>query len=290
MALTKLKDFHTPKTMEEVLLLLQKEDETLVLSGGTFLHGLEARGLLSEVEALVDIRKIGLGTVTTDGGGLQMGATVTFAHLQTVAEVTSAPWLAGLADALAYPPVQIRNTATIGGCVAASCPFFDIPTALVSLDAVVKARGPHGEREMPLPEFFAGMFANALEPGELVTGVVIPRVQGNTAGAFVKLEGNANDLAIVNAAVRITVDAGRSCTDVRVVLGGGVAESAVRSPAAEKILLGSKLDAATLHAAGEAVVNDIDPMSDHRASADYRRAVAKVMTRRALESAMARLA
>ena len=290
MALTKLKDFHTPNTMEEVLLLLQKEDETLVLSGGTFLHGLEARGLLSEVEALVDIRKIGLGTVTTDDGGLQMGATVTFAHLQTVAEVASTPWLAGLADALAYPPVQIRNTATIGGCVAASCPFFDIPTALVSLDAVVKARGPHGEREMPLPEFFAGMFANALEPGELVTGVGIPRVAGNTAGAFVKLEGNANDLAIVNAAVRITVDAGRTCTDVRVVLGGGVAESAVRSPAAEKILLGSKLDAATLQAAGDAVVNDIDPMSDHRASAEYRSAVAKVMTRRALESALARLA
>lgn len=290
MALTKLKDFHTPKTMEEVLLLLQKEDETLVLSGGTFLHGLEARGLLSEVEALVDIRKIGLGTVTTDDGGLQMGATVTFAQLQTVAAVSNTPWLAGLADALAYPPVQIRNTATIGGCVAASCPFFDIPTALVSLDAVVKARGPHGEREMPLPEFFAGMFANALEPGELVTGVVIPRVPGNTAGAFVKLEGNANDLAIVNAAVRITVDAGRTCTDVRVVLGGGVAESAVRSPAAEKILLGSKLDAATLQAAGDAVVNDIDPMSDHRASAEYRSAVAKVMTRRALESAMARLA
>jgi CO/xanthine dehydrogenase FAD-binding subunit len=75
-----------------------------------------------------------------------------------------------------------------------------------------------------------------------------------------------------------------------VVLGGGVAESAVRSPAAEKILLGSKLDAATLQAAGDAVVNDIDPMSDHRASAEYRSAVAKVMTRRALESAMARLA
>lgn len=290
MALTKLKDFHTPKTMEEVLLLLQKEDETLVLSGGTFLHGLESRGLLSEVEALVDVRKIGLGTVTTDGGGLHMGATVTFAHLQTVAEVTNAPWLAGLADALAYPPVQIRNTATIGGCVAASCPFFDIPTALVSLDAVVKARGVHGEREMSLPEFFAGMFANALEPGEFVTGVVVPRVAGNTAGAFVKLEGNANDLAIVNAAVRVTVDAGRNCTDVRVVLGGGVAESAVRSPAAEKILLGSRLDAATLQAAGDAVVVDIDPMSDHRASAAYRSAVAKVMTRRALENALARLA
>jgi carbon-monoxide dehydrogenase medium subunit len=290
MALTKLKDFHTPKNMGEVLLLLQKEDETLVLSGGTFLHGLEARGLLSEVEALVDIRRIGLDTVTADAGGLHMGATTTFAQLQTQADVKSAPWLAGLADALAYPPVQIRNTATIGGCVAASCPFFDIPTALVSLDAAVKARGAHGEREMPLPEFFAGMFANALEPGEFVTAVTVPRPQGNTAGAFIKLEGNANDLAIVNAAVRVTVDAGRRCTDVRVALGGGVAESAVRSPAAEKALLGSKLDAAALQAAGDAVVADIEPMSDHRASAEYRRAMAKVMTRRALERAVARLA
>jgi CO/xanthine dehydrogenase FAD-binding subunit len=289
MALHKLKDFHTPGNMEEVLALLGRDVETLVLSGGTFLHGLEARGLLGDVEALVDIRKAGLHTVTTDAAGLEVGATVTFAHLQTIDEVKNTPWLAGLADALAYPPVQIRNIATIGGCVAASCPFFDIPTALVSLDAVVRTRGPNGVRQMPLPEFFAGMFANVLEPGELVTGVAIPRSHGNTAGAFIKLEGNANDLAIVNAAVRITIDAGRTCTDVRVALGGGVAESAVRVPSAEKILLGSKLDAATLHAAGEAVINDIDPMSDHRASADYRRVVSKVMTRRALERAMARL-
>lgn len=289
MALHKLKDFHTPGNMEDVLALLGKDAETLVLSGGTFLRGLEARGLLGDVEALVDIRKAGLHTVTTDVAGLEVGATVTFAHLQTIDEVKNAAWLAGLADALAYPPVQIRNIATIGGCVAASCPFFDTPTALLALDALVRTRGPNGVRQMPLPEFFAGMFANALEPGELVTGVFIPRTQGNTAGAFLKLEGNANDLAIVNAAVRITIDAGRTCSDVRVALGGGVAESAVRVPAAEKILLGSKLDAATLQAAGDAVINDIDPMSDHRASAEYRRAVSKVMTRRALERAMARL-
>ena len=290
MALHSLKEFHAPRNMEEVFALLGKDEETLVLSGGTFLHGLEARGLLSGVEALVDIRKLGLHTVKTDADGLDIGATVTFASLQTVDAVKGAPWLAALADALVYPPVQIRNTATVGGCVAASCPFFDIPTAFIALDAVVKVRGPGGERRMPLPKFFKGLFANALERGEFVTGVLIPRAQGNTAGAFVKLECNANDLAIVNAATRVTLDAGKTCTDVRVVLGGGVAESAVRIPSAEKILLGSRLDAATLQAAADAVVNDIDPMSDHRASAQYRKAVAKVMTRRALERAIARLA
>jgi CO/xanthine dehydrogenase FAD-binding subunit len=222
--------------------------------------------------------------------GLDVGATVTFAQLQEVLMTSNSAWLGALADALEYPPVQIRNTATIGGCVAASCPFFDIPTALLALDAVVKVRGPAGERQMPLPELFTGLFANSLEAGEFITSVAIPSVQGNTAGAFVKLEGNANDLAIVNAAVRLTLNAEKVCTVARVALGGGVAEFTVRSPSAEKILLGSKLDDATLRAAGDAVIDDLDPMSDHRASADYRKAVAKVMTRRALERALARLA
>lgn len=290
MALNNLKNFYTPESMDDVFDLLDKDAETLVLSGGTFLRGLETRGLLSGVEALVSIRKLGLDQVVSDAAGLRIGASVTFASLQNVDEVKTAPWLGAVADALAYPPVQIRNTATIGGCVSASCPFFDVPTALLALDAVVIARARHGERRMALPDFFAGMFANALEPGEFVTGVVIPRIQGNTAGAFIKLESTANDLAIVNVAVRVSIDAARKCSGVSVALGGGVAESAVRAPSAEKILLGSKLDSGTLQAASDAVVKDIEPISDHRASAAYRSELAKVLTRRALESAMARLA
>lgn len=290
MALHKLRDFHVPSSIDAALALLGKGEETLVLSGGTFLHGLEARGLLGDVEALVDIRKVGLNTIRSDAAGLTIGATVTFAELAAVDEVNRAPWLGGLADALARPPVQIRNTATVGGCVAASCPFFDIPTALMSLDAVVTARGSGGERRMPLQDLFAGMFANSLSAGEVVAAVSLPRPPERTAGAFVKLEGNANDLAIVNAAVRLTVDAGRTCTEARVVLGGGVGESALRSPAAEKKLVGSKLDAAALQVAGDAVGNDIDPLSDHRASAAYRKAMAQVFARRALERAVARLA
>ena len=290
MALQNLKDFHRPRTIDEVLALLGREEETLVLSGGTFLHGLEARGLLSGVEALVDIRGLGLDQVDENEDGIAAGATVTFAKLQGVVAAKNAAWLGALSDALEYPPVQVRNTATLGGCVAASCPFFDIPTALVALDTEVRIHGAEGERQIPLPELFFGLFGNSLEEGEFITGVIIPRASGNTAGAFIKLEGSANDLAIVNAAVLVTLGPDRVCTSARVALGGGVADSVVRSPAAEAILLGSELDAATLQAAGDAVINDIDPMSDHRASAAYRRQVAKVMTRRALERAVARLA
>lgn len=290
MALHNLKEFHAPRSLADARAVLDANEDALVLSGGTFLHGLEARGLLSDVEALVDIRRIGLDTVEIDGTGLDIGATATFARLQAVPEVATAPWLGALADALSYPPVQIRNTATFGGCVAAACPFFDVPTALLALDASVDTDGPDGGRSLSLPELFMGLFANTLDTGELITALFVPRPAGRAASAFLKLEGNANDLAIVNAAVRLSVDAGGVCTDARVALGGGVAESTLRIASAEKILQGSRLAPADLQAAGDAVVGEIAPMSDHRASAEYRSAVAKVMTRRALERAVARLA
>lgn len=288
MALHKLKDFHTPNSLDEALDFLGKNSEALVLAGGTFLHGLEARGLMSDVEVLLDIRKTA-STVDVTDAALEIGATTTLARLLEVPQIIDAPWAAALSDALSHPPAQIRNAATIGGCIAAACPFFDVPTALIALDAVAVVKGTGGERRLSLPELFGGLFTNTLEPGELITRVCIPRGQGKTVSAFLKLETNANDLAIVNVAVRVVVDDAGTCTEVRVALGGGVAEFALRSPSAEKILLDSKLDAATLRAAGEAVVGDISPMSDHRASAAYRSAVARVMIRRALERAVARL-
>ncbi|MDR2837680.1 MAG: FAD binding domain-containing protein [Azonexus sp.] len=290
MALQNLKDFHRPDAIEDVLALLGKDEETLILAGGTFLRGLEARGLLSGVEALVDIRRVGLDKVVADNNGIKAGAAVTFTRLRGVVARQQEAWLGGLADALDRPPVQVRNVATVGGCIAAACPFFDVPTALLALDAELTIRSSDGERHLPLPELFDGLFANTLEPGEFITEVSLPRPPGNAAGAFLKLEATANDLAIVNVATQLSIDANRVCTRACVALGGGVADTAVRSAAAETILVGSRLDAAALQAAGEAVISDIDPMSDHRASAAYRRAVAKVMTRRALERAVARLA
>jgi len=290
MALHNLKDFHRPRSVEDALGLLAGEEDALLLAGGTFLRGLEVRGLLGGVEALVDIRRIGLDTISVDDLGIEAGATATLSALRGVVAARHEAWLGGLHDALDCPPAQVRNTATLGGCVAASCPFFDVPTALVALDAELSIRGADGERRIPLPELFAGLFANSLEPGEFITSLSIPRAAGNSAGAFIKFEAHANVLAIVNVAAQLTIDAGGVCTSARVALGGGVADTVVRSPAAEAILVGSRLEPGALLAAGAAVGGDIDPLADHRASAEYRRAVAKVMARRALERAVARLA
>ena len=283
------KEFCLPDDGDEVVDLLERYgDGALILAGGTFVRGLEARGLLSEVEALIDIQKLDLGAVETDSEGLRAGATATAAALEHTPAVRSDPWLGALSDALAYLSPQIRNVATVGGCVAASCPFFDLPVAFIALDGAVDARGRGGTRTIGLEEFFTGMFESSLLPGEFLVELRLPQAPSRSASAFLKLETNASDLAIVNTAVRVTLDQGGVCTDARVVLGG-VGSTPVRSQAAEQVLRGASLDEDVLHEAGEAVAADIEPLSDHRASGAYRKAVAKVLVRRALERALTRL-
>jgi carbon-monoxide dehydrogenase medium subunit len=283
------KEFCLPDDGDEVVGLLERYgDAALILAGGTFVHGLEARGLLSEIEALIDIQKLDLGAVETDSAGLLAGATTTGATLAQAPAVRSDPRLGALSDALAYLPVQIRNVATVGGCVAAACPFFDLPVAFIALDGAVDARGRGGTRTIGLEEFFTGMFESSLLPGEFLVELRLPQAPSRSASAFLKLETNASDLAIVNAAVRLTLDEGGACTDARVVLGG-VGSTPVRSPAAERVLRGASVDGDVLREAGEAVAADIEPLSDHRASGAYRKTVAKVLVHRALERALTRL-
>jgi CO/xanthine dehydrogenase FAD-binding subunit len=289
-SLTSLKEYFAPNDEAELLALLETyHGSALIVAGGSFVHGLDARGLLLGVEALIDIRNLGLKHVTLDTEGLSIGAMVTFTELQQLEEVQTSAALGALRDALKYPPLQIRNVATVGGNIAAACPYFDLPTAFMSLDAVVKAHGPNGQRNLDLQEMMVGLFQNALEPNELVASLFLPRLPARSASAFMKLETNANDLAIVNVAVRISLDAAGSCQEARVAIGGGVAETAVRAMAAERLLQGKKITDALVQQAGAATQSELRPMSDHRASGAYRSAMAKTLTERALRQALSRL-
>lgn len=290
MSLTSLKEYFAPNDEAELLALLESyHGSALIVAGGSFVHGLDARGLLLGVEALIDIRNLGLKQVTSDTKGLSIGAMVTFTELRQLEEVQNSAALGAVRDALNYPPLQIRNVATIGGNIAAACPYFDLPTALMSLDAVVKVLGPDGQRELDLQEMMVGLFQNALEPNELVTGLFLPKLPARSSSAFMKLETNANDLAIVNVAVRISLDAAGKCLEARVAVGGGGAETALRATAAESLLQGQTISDALMQQAGAAVQADLSPMSDHRASGAYRSLMAKTMTERALRQALGRL-
>ena len=273
-----------------VQLLQQHEDSALIVAGGTFLHGLASRGLLTGIEALIDIQGLGLDHIAVDPDNVVIGATTRLAQLEASEPIQRDAWLGAVKDAIAYPPVQIMNSATVGGSVASACPLFDLPTGFLALDGVVQAYGPDGSRDIPLEAFFSGLFENSLAPDEFVTAISLPQPPPNSASAFIKLETNANDLAIVNVAVALTLEGSGSCGQPRVFVGGGTGETPVRAGSAEQLLAGARVDEDVIGAAAAAAQTDVDPISDHRASRAYRSAMVKVLTEKALHKAMARLA
>jgi CO/xanthine dehydrogenase FAD-binding subunit len=289
-SLTSVTEYFTPGGKDEVLELLEKYgDNALIVAGGSFVHGLDARDLLFGIEALIDIQNLGLKQVTADSSGLTVGAMVTLGELQKTDEIRGSAAFGAVRDALTYPPVQIRNVGTVGGNIASACPYFDLPTAVMALGGIVQAQGPGGPREIGMQEFSSGLFQNTLDEGEFVTGLFLPSLPARSSSAFIKLETNANDLAIVNVGVRVTLDESGTCREARVAVGGGVAETPLRSPAAESLLQGEIMSDDLMKRAGAAVQSDLQPMSDHRASAAYRTAVAKTLTGRALQRAVGRL-
>jgi CO/xanthine dehydrogenase FAD-binding subunit len=173
---------------------------------------------------------------------------------------------------------------TIGGNLFTPPPGGDIATALLALDAVVVVQGPAGVRPVPLAAFFTGFMTNDLRPDELVTAVHVPVAPGEDA--FIKLgRKQANTPAVVTVAVRIVRD-GATVTGARVALGAA-GPHPLRAAAAESILVGSPLDAATIAEAAAAAARDCEPFTDAVASAWYRRRMVELVVQRALSELVA---
>ena len=286
-----LEDYYLPASLQEASTLLQRYGAgAMVVAGGTFVHGLEVRGLLTETIALVDISRLGLRGISEAGnGGISLKALTTLAEVGEAPLIRRNPAFGSIGDALHYPPRQILNVGTVGGCVAAAAPLYDLPAAFLALDGQVQTSLADRQRAIPLNDFFVGLFESALQRGEIITAIELPAPATRTASAFLKLETNANDLSILNVAVRLTLDKDGKCADSRVILGGGVGETYVRATSAEAALRGQPAGEASFAAAAAAVVDDFEAVEDHRASAAYRRHIAQVYVRRTLATALARL-
>ena len=295
MSFSDLSDFQQPKDLTSALQVLDKYgDDTLIVAGGTFVHGLNARGFLDDVEAVLDISRLPLSEISLNKKSMSIGSTATYGALLRSKPVQSQSVYGALKDALSYPPPQIVNVATIGGCLAASCPLFDLPTAISVLGGKLKSQSSGGEKTYELDEFFTGLFESSLGTGELITSIEIPNNEHSTSG-FAKLETNANDLAIINAAVSLNFKKGLlkrklSCTSARVFVGGGVGDTVKRAPAVEAILAdGNPMTDEKIALAVSAAKDDVIAQSDHRASAKYRQSMIEVYLKKAIARAMARM-
>ena len=277
-------DYRTPRTVDEALAILREYGEDArVIAGGTALVTM-LRQRLVRPGCLVSLRDVpGLDRIEVHNGALRLGALVTHREAEISPLVRERiPVLAETFRRVAT--VRIRHMATLGGALAHADPNQDPPVTLLALGARVEIRGAGGSRDVAMDEFFRDYYESALEPGEIVAGVTVPVPPAGSGAAFVKfLPRTADDYATVAVAAIVTLDGDR-CREARIALGS-VGVTPLRGRAAEALLSGERISQRLLEAAGEAVKAEVDPLSDHRGSAAYKRDMAAVMVGRALAQA-----
>jgi carbon-monoxide dehydrogenase medium subunit len=266
-------DYTAPDTLDEAIAALaQGGDDAKLLAGGHSLIPLMKMRLAAPA-LLVDLRKLGdLRGIRRQNGGYSIGALTTHAQISQEAGLGVAAEAAGkIADQ------QVRNRGTIGGSLAHGDSASDLPAVLVAAEGTVVARGPNGEREIAASDLFQDFLTTALADDEVVTEVRLPATDG-WGFAYEKFTRRAEDWAMVGVCAMVKSD----FSDVRVALTN-MAGTPIRARAVEDALRGQSRGA--IPQAAEQAAEGTDPPSDLNATAEYKRHLARVLTRRALEKA-----
>ncbi|HSE17935.1 MAG TPA: xanthine dehydrogenase family protein subunit M [Pyrinomonadaceae bacterium] len=280
-------EYYSPRTLDEAIDLLKKlGPDAKLLSGGQSLIPMMKLRLVSP-EHIVDINRIpGLDYISETDGHLRIGA-LTREHELESSEVvkTKFPILRDTAKVIADP--LVRSQATVCGNLAHGDPANDHPATMLALGASVVATGPNGQREIPVADFFPGLFTTALEPEEILTEIKIPFPPPRSGGAYLKLERKVGDYATAGVAVQITLDDAGTCTRAGIGLTN-VGMTPIKAIQAEAFLTGKKLDDSTIQQAAQRAASESQPMDDIRGSAEYKRDLVRVLTARALATALSR--
>ena len=279
-------EYLAPKTIGEACnLLLELGSPAKVMAGATDLIPPMKDKAISP-EYLIDLKKIpDLDYLEYDEKeGLKIGALTTLRTIETSPLVKEKnPAVAHAAKVVAS--TQIRAKGTMAGNICNASPSCDTAPNLLGQGAKILVQGPNKDRIIQAEDFFLGVKKTSLEPGEIVTGIVIPPLAENERAAYIKhAVRKAMDLAIIGVAVKIKVEDG-ICTDAHIALGA-VAATPIRAPKAEEALIGKALTDEVIVKASEEAMDSCHPISDIRASAEYRKDMIRVFTKRAVRQAM----
>lgn len=279
-------EYFLPKSAKEAAALLKKHPNAMVLAGGTDLL-VRMKGRVHRPSAVIDVKRLPKAneiTFTTKSG-LSIGPAVSMRTVERSPDVLSR--YPAIAQGAAFVgSVQIRNRATLIGNVCNAAPSADTSPGVIVHGGKVKIAGPTGRRTMAVEDFVKGPGKTDLRRGEFVTGIQIPTPAARTGSAYVRHTPRvAMDIAVVGVGALVTLVPKRDvCEDVRIVLGA-VAPVPLRALKAEAILRGQELTAALIEEAAEAAAAEARPISDVRASADYRRELVRVLTQRMISAA-----
>jgi carbon-monoxide dehydrogenase medium subunit len=273
-------DYVAPASLEEALQALREggEDAKVLAGGHSLLPLMKLR--LAVPSLLVDLRRVpGLAGIEREDGAWRIGAMTRHADV--------AAGDLGLASAAAstIADQQVRNRGTLGGSLAHGDPAGDMPAVALAAEATMTVRGPDGQRDVPAAEFFHDYLTTAVGPGEVLTEVRLPALDGYGHG-YRKFNRRQEDWAMVAVCALVRRGADGTCEDVRVGLTH-MASTPLRATAVEQALRGQPLEPQAIARAAEQAAEGTDPPADLNASGDYKRHLARVLCRRALEDAAA---
>ena len=272
---TSIQEYHRPDTLDQALDLLQRPGARPLAGGSGLLPGGGAR-------VVVDLQDLGLDTMHVEGDRLRLGAMVSLQRLASWPPAGA--WLAEAAR-LEAPLVQ-RNAATLGGLIASRDPLSCLLIALLVLDTQLSLASAAGRRSVSLEDWLAG--PGDPPAGTLIVGISLLAPAARYGLALERVAHIQRDRPILAVAVRLERQ-GETCRTARIALAG-VAERPLRAVSAEALLEGHRFDPPRLDQATELLAGQLTPRSNWRASREYRRAMASVLTRRALNRAWAQLA
>ncbi|MBW3095839.1 FAD binding domain-containing protein [Pseudohoeflea coraliihabitans] len=275
-------EYHKATSLEHALTLLQEfgEDGRPLAGGQSLVPMMNLR--LARPGHLVDINGLGLDSIEERGDVLHIGALVR--HQRYFDDPIIARRLPAFLEAvhwIGHP--TIRRHGTLGGSISHADPTAELPAICVLYDAQILVASTAGERRIAAADFFANAYVTTLEPGEMVTGVEFPFPPENNSGAFLEQAERRGDFAL--AAIGVSINHDTSTITSASIVCAGARLVPTRAPEVEAALVGRALSAPEARAAGTQFSENINPVGDHAASADYRRGLIAELTTRAIERA-----
>jgi len=269
-------DYQKVKTVDEALAALNDGSAKFLAGGHSLIPAMKLR--INRPSKLVDIAGISaLKGIKEEDGEIVIGAAVTHAEILNDSGIKNRLPFFNEAAAL-IGDLQVRNFGTIGGSIAHADPAADWPALVLASDASIEVQGSTGKRRIKAVDFFTGLFSTSLQEGEIIVSVRVPIPPDGTKTSYQKFEQPASRFAIVGCAVMCTPDGKAN------IAFTGVSSNAFRDADAEAALAGNPLNNESIEAAANASLRNVQVLSDHFASEEYRRHVAKVYLKKALEA------
>ena len=279
-------DYLAPRSLAEALELLSDRPEAIPLAGGTDLL-VQVKEGSRPLETLLSLKRVAELQQYLHNGALTFGSTVTVGRIAADPQIQQAYAALAMGAGL-IGSVQIRNVATVGGNLCNAAPSADTAPPLLVLGAQAVIASAQGERAIPLEEFFRGPGRTALQAGELLKAIIVPQPTKGSGSFYLRHTPRARmDLAVVGVAAAVTLETNGTIVDARLALGA-VAPMPLRARQAEALLTGQILTDELWREVGATAAQEAEPIDDQRASAEYRRHLVDVLTRRALPGALAK--